>query len=66
MQDAYQENKRANETAPLLMEFIARKRLAELGFMFDPSDLSIFKAECFQLISTEIQKLEAEEMERAR
>ena len=48
------------------MEFIARKRLAELGYMFDPSDLSIFKAECFQLISTEIQKLEAEEMERAR
>lgn len=53
-----------NAAAPLLAEFNQRRRLAKMGYRFRPEALSVFKAECFVLIDSEIDRLEAEEMKR--
>jgi hypothetical protein len=49
-----------NETAPIIAEYNARKRLAELGFIDDINNLDCITAECFLIISQEIDKLEVE------
>lgn len=46
------------------MEYFYRKRLASLGYTFNTSGLSNFKAECFVLIGDEYDK--ATEAERKR
>jgi hypothetical protein len=32
-----------NEAAPLLSEYTLRKRLSDIGYRFDPNDISVFK-----------------------
>lgn len=51
-----------NESAPLLMEFNQKRRLAELGYRFRSEDLPAWKAEAFALISATIQELEQEDI----
>ena len=54
----------SKEVEPLLVEYFYRKRLASLGYTFNTSGLSNFKAECFVLIGDEYDK--ATEAERKR
>jgi hypothetical protein len=46
-----------NEAAPIVAEYNRRKRLSKLGFTFSGDRLDVFTAECFCLISEEIDKL---------
>lgn len=55
-----------NAAAPLVSEYIRKQTLRKLGYVFDPNGLDVFTAECFEQISGEISKLEAEEMKAAR
>ena len=66
MHCAFKEIPFTNEAAPLLAEFNQRRRLAKLGYQFDPGSLSVFKAECFILIDSEIDRLESEAMKAKR
>jgi len=51
---------------PYFIEYIQRKRLSELGYSFDSSELSADKAEAFLFISSCVSELEAEEMRKQR
>jgi hypothetical protein len=59
---AFKEIPFTNEAAPLLAEFNQRRRLAKMGYHFDIRRLSAWKADCFVLIDSEIDRLECEEM----
>jgi len=50
----------------LISEFNARQRLAKLGFTEDFGCLEGFTADCFLIISDEIDKVTAEESKRKR
>jgi hypothetical protein len=53
-----------NEAAPIVSEYITRKRMTALGFTSNINELTFFKAECFQLIEQEIDKVQAEEAKK--
>lgn len=55
-----------NNAAPILAEYNARKRLADLGFTSDLSSLDCVKAEAFIVISQELDRLQAEEYKRKK
>lgn len=61
MRWSYRGIKSHNESAPLVAEYIHRMSLTKVGFRSDFSEMSIFKANCFSLIATEISALEKEE-----
>lgn len=46
-----------NGMAPIVGEYLDKKRLAKLGYVFDSDDLSTFKAECFRIIDNEINSI---------
>jgi len=45
-----------NEASPIVAEFNARTRLVDLGYRSNIDDLDCFKAECFILISSELDR----------
>lgn len=49
---------------PFVREYIARKRLSELGFTSPLAELSCVKADAFNLISSQLDKLEAEKAKK--
>jgi hypothetical protein len=51
---------------PLVHEYIGRQRLAKLGFTSDLSKLPSWKAEAFVFISSEVDRLQSEEMKRRK
>jgi hypothetical protein len=51
-----------NECALLIAEYNARQSLRKLGYPSDPKELNCFKAECFLIIQSELQKIEEERM----
>jgi hypothetical protein len=55
-----------NEAAPLIAEYNVRRRLSKLGYTFDGDRLSAFKAQCFVIIATELDKLELDEAKRRK
>lgn len=55
-----------NEAAPLLYEYNSKKVLAKLGYRFDSNELSVFDAEVYNLIASEISQLESEEIKKNR
>lgn len=50
--------------APIVSEYIERKRLAGIGFTSPLSDLPAWKAEAFVFIDSQLDKLQAEEMKK--
>lgn len=56
----------ANEAAPLVAEYNHRSMLKKLGYSFDVSELSSYKAECFSIIAGEIADLQAKEMKKGK
>lgn len=49
-----------------MAEYIARKRLAKLGFQTDLKSLDMITSEIFCLIDSEIQVLESQELKKAQ
>jgi hypothetical protein len=52
--------------ADMVALYAERKRLAKLGFTTDIGTLSSFTADCFLLIDTKIDELQAKELEKQR
>lgn len=50
----------ANRATPIYHEYVTREKLASLGFRQDFSQLDAHKAECFLIISTQLDKMKAE------
>lgn len=50
----------------LVAEYAQRKRFAELGYTSPIRDLPAWKSEAFSIISTEIDKLQAQELKKSR
>lgn len=55
-----------NEAAPIVAEYAARKRLADIGYTTDFDELDSIKADCFLLISGEIDRLDREKSKTRR
>jgi len=53
-----------NEALGMVSEYFSRQRLAQIGFYDDLSTLDSFSAECFLIISNEIDKLNKEGSKR--
>lgn len=53
------------EVTPLVCEYFERKTLSEIGYRFDPKDLSSFKAQCFGIIANQLNELESNEHKKA-
>jgi hypothetical protein len=49
-----------------VQEYSLRENLSKIGYVFDGSKLSAFKADCFNLIAMELSKIEQEEIKKAR
>lgn len=58
----YKGVKHRNETYGMVLEYIERKRLAELGFVSDLSKLPHYKAKAFSLIASEVDRLRQAEL----
>jgi hypothetical protein len=52
------------EVEGIVAEYFERKRLADIGYTFDGSELPAAKAVRFLIISTEIDKYEREKIQR--
>lgn len=52
----------SNRAQGIVHEYIQRQKLAKLGFVSDLSKLSAEKAEAFCLISSEVERLQNEDM----
>lgn len=63
---AYRGAKATNATSGLVAEYFHRKSLAKLGFTSSMSDLPCWKFECFTVISSELSRLEKEELNKAK
>lgn len=57
----------ANEAYPIVDEYFRRKTLTELGYTSGPtSELSAVKADCFQMIASEIARVRDQESKKAQ
>jgi hypothetical protein len=63
---AYRGSKFTNEAAPIVNEYSTRIMLAKLGYTSDISRLSLFKANCFSIIESEIAKERDRQMKRRK
>ncbi len=66
MRYAYEGIKQQNAAAPLVEEYISLTRLRKLGYQIDVTKLDVYKAECFVLISTEIDALDKKAADKER
>jgi hypothetical protein len=55
-----------NQAAVLVHEYYTRRVLAELGYTSDADELSDAEVESFMLISSELRRLERDEMKRKK
>lgn len=51
-----------NEYTPFVIEFLERKKLAELGYRFDGRELSVYKARIFCEIALKFEQVKGELM----
>jgi len=54
-----------NEYTPFVIEFLEKKKLAELGYTFPGKELSLYKARIFCEIALKFELIKSEEMKKA-
>lgn len=59
---SFKGTKLTNSAASIVYEYTSKLSLRKLGYSFDANELDVFSAECFAIIASEINKLEAKEM----
>jgi hypothetical protein len=48
----------------MVEDWLNKKRLAKLGFLFDPRELTDFEVSCYSIIENKMNDLEMDELER--
>lgn len=55
----------SNGMSPYISEYLEKKQLAKLGYRFEVNDLTQTDAHAFNVIASELSKLESEQIKKS-